>query len=73
MSEKYDYIIDTEKLSRPLGRMRYAAKVTGLVRILGPGRTERVNLAFQEHWGVTEDEAYEKARREVEDWIGNNP
>lgn len=66
MSNEYDYEIITEKLNPPLGENRYAAKVHFIVKRLGPGRTERVNLNIGEMWGRTEHEAYQKVQDAVE-------
>lgn len=69
MSDEYDYEIITERLNRPLGENCFAAKVQFMVRRLGPGRAERVSPRIGEMWGRTEQEAYQKVRQAVEDWI----
>ncbi len=69
MSDEYDYEIITEKLNPPLGENCFAAKVQFMVRRLEPGRTERVYPSIGEMWGRTEQEAYQKVRQAVEDWI----
>ena len=69
MSSKYDYEIITEKLNPPLGENRYAAKVYYMVKRMGPGHTERVNPNIGERWGKTEQEAYQKVKTALEEWI----
>lgn len=68
MGDEYDYEIITEKLSRPLGENRYAAKVI-MVKRLGLGQTQRVNPNIGEMWGKTEEEAHKKLQQAAEDWI----
>jgi hypothetical protein len=44
-----------------------------MVRRLGPGKTEKVYPNVGEMWGKTEQEAYQKVRQAVEDWIAARP
>lgn len=69
MNNGYDYEIVTEKLNPPLGENHYAAKVQMMVKFLGTGQTERINPNIGEMWGKTQQEAYQKVHRAVEDWI----
>lgn len=72
---EYSYYISTEKLLPPIGGVyTYAAKLAKLVRNPGPDSME---VKFSEHrmgemWGKTEEEAYQKVLRKVEDWIAQH-
>ncbi len=73
MSNQYDYDIITEKLNPPIGGMySYAAKVNVLVKIIGPGKTERVKHQIGERWGTTEQEAHAEMEQAVKEWIADN-
>jgi hypothetical protein len=73
MSEKYDYEIDTEKLNPPLGgTLHYAAKVSFLVRLKENHTSERVSHNLGERWGATREEAFDKMKQAVEEWIADH-
>jgi hypothetical protein len=70
---KYDYYIETEELHPPIGGVyRFAAKVGGLVKVTGPHSTERISHSFGEVWGRTREEAEEKLRKQIDDWIAEH-
>jgi hypothetical protein len=69
MSDQYDYEIAVEKLNPPMGSKRFAAKLAFMVRLKEAGQSERLYPNLGEHWGVTEQEAEDKVKRSVEEWI----
>jgi hypothetical protein len=68
MADRYHYLVEVRELKSRLGKFRFAAKVTYIMK--NPGEnSERINPGFEEYWGVTDKEAEGKARAEADRWI----
>jgi len=67
---RYDYEVFTEKLDPPIGGLRRYAATVILTRLHDNRPSERIAVdGLGEMWGNTEQEAYQKMRQAVEDWI----
>jgi hypothetical protein len=63
----YDYMIQVEPLTEPIGKSRYVAKFA-YFREVGAEPDKKVTPPFDEAWGETEEEAIAKLRAMVEEW-----
>ncbi len=68
MANRYDFFVQVEKLSRPLGKMKFEATVPYIVK--NPGQNvEHVKPHLHIWWGETSTEAESKAKAEADEWI----